>query len=143
MPSPTSLTLNRLRELGYIACPVERRIAAANIRKDAFGVGDVLAAHPIRREVLLVQATSADHVAHRLTKARAHPELAAWSRAGGLFQVWGWSRRAGWEVRVVELRAEDLAAVLITSPPRRGRRPKQRGLFDRIQVYARPPRRRP
>jgi hypothetical protein len=123
--SPTSHTLARLRKLGYQCEPVERFVARLNIRRDLWHFGDVLAVHPERREFLIVQATSADHVTHRLGKAKARPELAVWLRAGGRFEVHGWAKRGGrWTVRVAELRAEDLAAVVLEAPPRK--RPRSR-----------------
>ncbi len=131
MTSPTGRTLGRLRQLGFLAAVVESWVPFANRRRDLFGFADVLAVHPRDRLFLLVQATTAGHVAHRLHKARARPELAAWLRAGGLFEVWGW-RPAGrkWAVRRVAVRAEDLRAVPVQAPARRGRAARQRGLFD-------------
>jgi hypothetical protein len=123
--SPTARTLTRLCDLGYHAVVVERWIPQANVRRDAFGFGDILACHPGEHVVLLVQATTVAHVAHRLAKARALPELAAWLRAGGQFQVWGWEQRGGrWQPRIVAVEAQDLTAVVLQAPRRR--RPKGR-----------------
>lgn len=124
-------TLLALRRAGFTAAVVERWIPHTTHRRDLFGVADVLGVHPTRREFLLVQCTTAGHVAHRLAKARESPELAAWLRAGGQFEVWGWVNRAGrWQVRRVALSAGDLAAVPVTAiPRRRGRRPQQPELF--------------
>jgi hypothetical protein len=130
--SPTARTLAFLRRAGYLAAVVEHWIPGANVRKDLFGVADVLAVHPRDRLFLLVQATTADHVAHRLRKTRARPELALWLKAGGRFEVWGWFKRAGrWKVKRVEIRAEDLAEVVLCAPrPRRTRKgERQRELF--------------
>jgi hypothetical protein len=131
--SPTARTLALLRRQGFqLAAAVERWIPGANVRKDLFGVADVLAVHPRDRLFLLVQATSADHVAHRLRKVRARPDLALWLKAGGRFEVWGWFKRAGrWKAKRVEVRAQDLADVVLSTPgprPRKGER--QRELFD-------------
>jgi hypothetical protein len=131
--TPTARTLAHLRRLGYVATVVERYLAHAQRRRDAFGA-DVLAAHPGEGVLLLVQATTAGHVAARLSKARMLPDVAAWLRAGGLWECWGWSCQAGrWHVRRVALRPEDLATIVIQAPPRR-RRPqkgeRQRMLFD-------------
>ena len=71
MASPTALTLRALRSAGYTAEPVERYVAAVNVRKDWGGFGDVLAAG--RGEIVLVQVTTANHVSHRLTKATLLP----------------------------------------------------------------------
>lgn len=71
------------------------------------------------------------YVGDRLAKARARPELAAWLRAGGRFEVWGWYQRGKvWRVKIVAVRGQDLAAVPVLAPKRRGRRLRQRELFD-------------
>ena len=129
--SPTARSLAFLRRSGFIAAAVERWLAQAGIRQDLWQFGDILAAHPVRREILIVQATTLGHVAHRLAKARARPELAAWIRAGGSFAVWGWYCRAGkWQVKQVAVDAEDLAAVVLEAPARRPRSRAGPGLFD-------------
>jgi hypothetical protein len=106
-----------LRDDGYLAAVVERWLPHANLRRDLFGFADVLAVHPGRQNFLLVQATTADHVSARLKKATACPELAAWLRAGGKFEVHGWQDRAGrWQLRRVEVRGEELADVVLSAP---------------------------
>ena len=118
--TPTARTLARLRTLGYTAAVVERWIHGANVRRDLFGCIDVIAVNPADRVILGVQATTAAHVADRLAKARALPELAAWLRAGGQFQVWGWCRRGGrWQPRIVTVQVDDLATVVGQAPRRR------------------------
>src|SRR5262245_40135020 len=102
MTTPTARTLARLRDLGYTAAVVEKWVPYANVCRDLFGCIDVIAVHPRDRIILGVQATTEAHVAHRLAKARALPELAAWLRSGGTFQVWGWCRRGRkWDVKIV------------------------------------------
>jgi hypothetical protein len=132
--TPTARTLDYLRRAGYLADVVERFLPAVNRKRDCFGVGDVLAVHPAGRAVLLVQATTGDHVADRLRRIQARPETPGLLKAGVGVEVWGWSLRAGrWTVRRVAVRVEDLAAVELTPRPlprrqRKGQR--QRGLFD-------------
>jgi hypothetical protein len=132
MTSPTARTLALLRRRGFIAAPVERWLPGAGVRADVWGFGDVLAAQPRERVLLLVQATTLGHLAARLAKARARPELRAWLRAGGAFEAWGWCQRGGrWQVKVVAVRADDLAGVVVEAPPRRrgGRKATQGELF--------------
>ena len=62
MSTPTARTLARLRELGYRADVVERRLPGCLVTRDLFGIADVIAVHPGERAVLLVQATTAAHV---------------------------------------------------------------------------------
>jgi hypothetical protein len=132
--TPTARTLALLRREGFIAAPVERWLPAVGRRCDVWGFGDVLAANPAARVVLIVQATTADHVAARLAKARGRAELAAWLSAGGAFEVHGW-RRLGrrWNVRRVAVRTEDLATVEVQALPRRclrGKTPTETELFE-------------
>jgi hypothetical protein len=122
-----------LRRLGFVADVVERWLPHAGVRRDLFGFADVLAVHPRDRVILLVQATTADHVANRLAKAKARPELLAWLKSGGCFSVWGWTRREGhWTCKRVAVLPEDLAEVVLGAPRHRRRRKgnRQRTLFD-------------
>jgi hypothetical protein len=114
-----------------VAAVVERWNAHAGIRQDLWGFADILGVHPVRREFLLVQTTTLANVSSRLSKAQGRAELAAWVRAGGMFQVHGW-HRAGtkWTVKVVAVDAPDLAAVVVTPRPRRGRRARQKELWE-------------
>ena len=56
--TPTAHTLALLRREGYIAAVVEKWLPRVNLRQDVWGFGDVLAAHPVGRVVLIVQATT-------------------------------------------------------------------------------------
>ncbi|SRR5579883_1555055 len=133
MPSPTALTLQALRRHGFNADVVERFLPRIERRHDLFGCIDIIAVDRREPGILGVQATSLPHVAERLTKARGKPELSAWLRAGGRFEVWGWYKRAGeWRVKVMAVRPGDLEAVPLQAPARRGRRAKQKGLFDGV-----------
>ena len=91
--SPTQLTLERLRADGYQAAVVEHWNPHARIRQDLFGFVDVLAVRGT--ETLAVQATSVDHVAHRVTKIGDSPLVAAVRDAGLSIHVWGWAKKSG------------------------------------------------
>jgi hypothetical protein len=98
--TPTARTLTALRRSGYVAEVVERWIPGANIRKDLFGIGDVIAVRAGDPGPLLIQCTTADHVSHRRRKALASPGLRTWLAAGGRFELWGWQKRGNrWEAR--------------------------------------------
>lgn len=101
--SPTSRTLAKLREAGYLAEVVERWIPGANIRKDLFGFIDIVAIRD--GEILGVQATSRDNVAHRVTKIAEHENIAAVRKAGMRLEVHGWGKMADghWQCRVVDV----------------------------------------
>jgi hypothetical protein len=139
--TPTALTLRLLRLACFTAEPVERFIAGAGehgqgIRRDWGHFADVLACHPVRKEILLVQASTLGNVSARLNKARGRPELRQWLSAGGLFEVHGWVKREGrWRCKQVAIELRDLgelAAVVVSQPPRKKRRSRwQPGeLFD-------------
>lgn len=131
--TPTARTLALLRRSGYVAEVVERwlPIPGKSVRRDLFGVGDILAVGTRERRLLLVQVTTRAHLAHRQAKARHSPGLKAWLAAGGRFQLHGWYRLGGgWQVKVVELRGEDLQAMPVGPARRRVRRPRQATLFD-------------
>jgi len=128
--SPTARSLRYLRECGHVADVVERWIPRANVRRDLFGVIDVVAVRRGEAGVLGVQATTLPNVAARLAKAKTRAELRTWLAAANRFAVFGWYRRGGrWRVKIVELRAEDLASLVIQGPPRRSRKPVQADLF--------------
>jgi hypothetical protein len=66
---------------------------------------------------LIVQCTTLGNVSSRLSKAREQGELQTWLRAGGRVEVHGWT--AAGKVKRVEIRADDLANVIIAKPGRK------------------------
>ncbi len=125
--TPTGRTLDLLRQSGYLAAVVESWIPHLNRWRDLFRFADVLAVHPVRREIALVQVTTADHLAHRLAKVQGIPELPAILAAGVKVMVHGWARCGGkWHARIVEVVQADLQPVVVDGPPRRtGKRTEQ------------------
>jgi hypothetical protein len=120
--SPTARTLAALRKAGWIACVVERWLPKVELRRDAFGFGDILACRPLDRQVLLVQATSLANVGARVAKIKSKPEAAAWIRSGGAIECWGWAKRGDrWRAKIVEVKGEALEPVIVTKPGRRQR----------------------
>jgi hypothetical protein len=135
--TPTVRSLTRLRRLGWQAAPVGKWLPHAGVRVDLWGFGDILADHPRGGLFLIVQSTTASHVAHRLAMAKQRPELAACPRAGGRLEVHGWEQRDGrWFVRVVAVQREDLADVVLAAPLHRRRRKneRKRDLFDGVKL---------
>jgi hypothetical protein len=129
--TPTARSLALLRRSGYLAEVVERWIPRANRRRDLFHLGDVLGVHRHRQPAfLLVQATSLANVSSRVAKARSRPEVSIWLRAGGAFEVQGWTCRAGrWEVKRVSLSIEELEPMVLQAPARRRPKSQQPELF--------------
>ena len=106
--SPTERTLERLRLWGFSACVVEKFIMQANIRKDAFGFGDILACKDAgeHKGVWLIQASTGSNHAARKKKAQGIAELGLWLRSGGRFAVVTWAvSRGQWVCRWEELKA--------------------------------------
>lgn len=134
--TPCARSLELLRRLGFLPAVVERWIPRVNVRSDLWHFGDILAVHSRDRIMLIVQATSLPNVAARLAKAKSRPELAAWLRAGGRFEVHGWTCKARrWHCKRVAIKPEDLATVVISPPPRRLRPRKgetQASLFSNL-----------
>lgn len=115
MSSPTSRSLEMLRELGFLAQVVEHFNPHVRIRQDLFGCIDILAA----REgvgILAVQACARASHAARRTKSLSEPKLLTFLAAGGRFEVWSWAKigKAGepkrWDCWREEIRLQDMNA---------------------------------
>lgn len=87
--SPTQLSLDYLNKLGYTCCVVERWIPGANVRKDAFDFGDILAYHRAGT-IALVQATSWSNFMARKKKILASPHRDGWKQGGGVIFLLAW-----------------------------------------------------
>ena len=98
-PSPTSRTLALLREQGYLAEVVEKKVPGQPISQDLIGCLDILGIGHGR--IIGVQATTGSNHAARRKKAQNEPRLALWLANGGEFEVWSWSKRKGvWTCRI-------------------------------------------
>lgn len=102
--SPTQRSLKLLRDEGWLAVVVERWNPYAKIRQDLLGFGDILA---VKGNVCtMIQTTSGDHVAARISKILAEPNAMAWlSVPSHIIEVHGWrkvgprGKRKTWQVR--------------------------------------------
>lgn len=104
MSSPTSRSLELLRDEGWLVAVVERWIPGANIRQDLFGLFDLIA---IREDAtMVVQVTSASNVASRIRKITDSDKLPAVRKAGWLIECHGWAKRKN---RWACVRREDLS----------------------------------
>lgn len=114
--SPTGRTMKVVRAAGGIAYVVEKWNAHTMRRIDAWGFGDVLAAYPDDKRVLLIQATSTSNLSKRVAKIKTETADAAeaWLRAGGEIEAWGWRKYAKrvdgkvWRPTVVTITLGDL-----------------------------------
>jgi hypothetical protein len=128
--------LDLLRRSGFVAEVCERWVPGAGVRRDLFYVGDIFAVSETRKEVWLVQACTLTNLAARRKKALQQPELKAFLLAGGRFQIIAWFRSgsgpsAKWDCKRLEITAAEMDGTTV-KPIRlqRGRRPKQRHLFE-------------
>lgn len=134
--SPNARCLKELRLLGYQCQTVESWIPHVNIRRDLFGVIDIVAVRP-GFAVLGVQATSGDNHGNRIRKARAEARLRPWLKAGCTFEVWAWAKVDGrWRCRKTPLALSDVKGVVPIYPPKRKRKSVQLTLFDDTPVPA-------
>lgn len=118
MSSPTQRTLAYCRSRRIYVCIVEKWVAQARKRIDAFGFGDLLALDTMHGAVLL-QACSACDISKRVEKIQTECEAAAsaWLARGNRIYVIGWAKRgkAGaikkWKARIVELLLDERGAI--------------------------------
>jgi hypothetical protein len=101
MVSPMTLTMEKLREDGYLPWKTETWNSFARIRQDLWGFCDVLAVG--RCGVLAVQCTSWGNVSTRVKKIAESAQVGPVREAGIRIVVWGW-RKVGknWEYREVD-----------------------------------------
>ena len=72
--SPSALSKELMESEGYVVDTVERFIPGANIRKDLFGFGDLLAIHKNGLGTpRLIQTTSRSNVSARVAKINESP----------------------------------------------------------------------
>lgn len=91
--SPTALSTEKLKAEGFLVDVCERWIPGANIRKDLFGIADLVAIHPRLGSVVLVQVTSQSNVSARKKKIEASPFIFDLLSVSNIaVQVHGWSK---------------------------------------------------
>lgn len=134
--SPTARTLVECRKRGWIAQCVEQTIPHTFIKRDLFGVIDIVAVtatcdrHVLSPggvdkltvewpAILGIQATSnntsGNHSARR-TKILAEPRALKWIEAGGRLEVWSWAKQGArgkakrWTLRIEAITVKDFDA---------------------------------
>ncbi len=126
--SPTARTLALLRSEGWLVDITERWIAQAGIKRDLYGMFDLLAIRPDPPTILAVQTTSADHHANRRTKLLASPMLPTWLGAGGKVEVISWQLHGGkWVCRREGITLQDAQVATVQITPRRRPRRQRKG----------------
>ncbi len=88
----TRLTLDECERRGWIAAVVEQTIPHTFIKRDLFGVIDIVAVTP--GGIVGIQATSGTNLHGRRAKILAEHRMALWLNAGAKLELWTWERRA-------------------------------------------------
>ena len=102
--TPTQLSLKLLKKEGYTAQVVESWVPVAHVRRDLFGIIDILAIKPGVFGVLGIQCTSFSNMGARLKKAGVNKHLLTWYKTGNNFEVWGSHKVDGkWVIEKKEL----------------------------------------
>lgn len=126
--TPTARCLKELRDQGYDAEVVERRLPRCFVTKDLFGFADIIYivppfVGPWKGNIVLVQVTSGPHHAARKAKILAEPRAIRWIKAGGLIELWSYSKKgAKGKRKLWECRKEQIVETDFT-PETSGKRP--------------------
>jgi len=78
MKSTTARTKSLFESQGYIVALAEKWSEKMKRRFDLFGFADLIAFHPDKPEVILLQSTSGDHHAERKAKIVGIPAAREW-----------------------------------------------------------------
>jgi len=114
--TPTQRTLRELKKLYNHVDIVERWIPGANIRKDLFGIIDIIALDSARG-IIGVQSTGSAFSAHWEKLTVSHVDSTRrWLEVGGVLELWGWRKvkvkRGGkaevWEPRIAVITLDDI-----------------------------------
>ena len=100
--SPTTRTLKKMRDQGYLAAVVEKWNPHVKVRNDLFGFIDVLAISD--NETVAIQTTSYSNMSKRIKKIQEHENVGAVRKAGWKIVVHGWRKvKNRWQVREVDV----------------------------------------
>lgn len=90
--TPTGLTIDRCRELGYLPDLGLRRIRVTDgvLQMRAFGFIDVLAVREGEAGVLGIRAVWSDELEAEYEHLLGEARIAAWRAAGGRAEIWSW-----------------------------------------------------
>ncbi len=88
--SPMRKSLQYLRDLGYHVEIVEHYVSQAKIRRDLFGMFDILAVGG--GQTIAVQTTTSGHVSERRKKILENPLHLVLKECGWVLEVHGWNR---------------------------------------------------
>jgi hypothetical protein len=95
MGSPTSRSLQWLKDNGYLPWKVEQWLPKTWVKRDLYNCIDIVAMKDGEPGLLGIQATSTPHINERLEKIGNNSYVPIWLRAGLRLEVWGWAKRGG------------------------------------------------
>ena len=116
--TPTSRSLEKLRNDGYYAQVVEKWNSFAKIRIDLFGGIDILAVKIGIYGCLGIQTTSTGNINARVQKLASIPAIKAFLLAGNRLVVWGWAKRGPrgsrktWTLKEREIKADECVEIV-------------------------------
>lgn len=131
--SPTQLSLELLRKMGWYCCVVEANMrirkatpeepnaADLTFKRDMWGFGDICALK--KGQTLLVQTTTLGNIQARVNKIRSLVAFEVVKEAGWRIEVHGWADKTyKGGLRVIDLTNEptDWTSVFKAGPKRRG-----------------------
>lgn len=90
MTSPNKLTFELFTREGWRCATVEQWVPHASVRRDLFGIGDIVAIKADCPGVTMLQATTVHNMQARIDKALASHDLKVWLAARNRFLVVGW-----------------------------------------------------
>ena len=96
--SNTQRTLKELRDQGLPCQIVEQFVKRANmghgIRRDLFGIIDIIAVGGPARRIIGIQSTGVSFSEHKKKILEEKPQEALdWLKAGGQLWLWGWYKK--------------------------------------------------
>jgi len=106
--SPCVLSMDLLRDRGYVVGKTEHWNQYASVRQDLFGIVDIVAFCPRRRLHVYCQTTTRDHLSEHEEKVTGTEPFWWWIQTDGIFLLHGWAKRGDrgrrklWEVIEIE-----------------------------------------
>ena len=89
--TPTQRSKEHLENLGWIVGVVEQTIPHTFIKRDLFGMFDLLAVKD--EQTMGIQVTSISNITARVKKITEEPRLAVVRKAGWIVMVHGWKQK--------------------------------------------------
>jgi hypothetical protein len=108
--SPSARSIAEAKRRGWLAQNVEQTIPRTFIKRDLFGVVDIVAVSDV---VIGIQATGGGNHSKRRAKILAESRMRQWLAAGARLLIWSWEKRGPrgkrktWTLREQEIALAD------------------------------------